>query len=334
MARDESVAEAEPAIALVALLNPAGEVLLLLRDDKPGINYPGHWSLIGGHREGEETIAEAARREAKEEIGLDLPELRRVATRRDVAGTGSLVAFFAGSIDQPAESLHLTEGQRVQFHAPDALPEKMPAYVRQFLAEHLPRQRNPWTTLSRRALYENPWIAVSEHQVLNPKGKPGIYGVVHFQTRAIGVLPVFADGSTLLVGQFRYPQRIYSWEIPEGGGKLDNAARDDAARELLEETGLVAKRWRDIIRMDLSNSVSDEFAIAYAAWDLEQREAQPEDTEDLALWRLPLAEAYRMARDGEIWDALAVAALLQLRLLAMDGKLPDDLIRLLPWKAF
>ena len=51
------VARAEPAIALVALLNPAGEILLLLRDDKPGINYPGHWSLIGGHRDGGDPVA-------------------------------------------------------------------------------------------------------------------------------------------------------------------------------------------------------------------------------------------------------------------------------------
>jgi len=321
----------EPAIALVALLNPAGEILLLLRDDKPGINYPGHWSLIGGHRDGEETIDRTARREVQEEIGLDLADLRRVATHRDEGGTGSLVAFFAGAIDQPAESLDLTEGQRVQFHPPGHLPEPMPAYVRRFLAEHLPRQRNPWTTETSRPLYDNPWIEVTEHRVLNPKGKPGIYGTVHFHTRALGIIPVFADGSTLLVGQFRYPQRVYSWEIPEGGGKLTDTPEDAAARELLEETGLAARSWRDIIRLDLSNSVSDEAAIAYVAWDLEQGEAEPEDTEELVLKRLPLIEAYRMARDGEIWDAISVAALLQLRLLAEDGTLPEDLLQLLPW---
>ena len=327
------MATVEPTIALVALLNPAGEILLLLRDDKPDITYPGHWSLIGGHRDGTETIAETARREVLEEIGLDLPDLRRVGTHRDEGGTGSLVAFFAGCTERPAESLHLTEGQRVAFHAPDALPAPMPAYVRRFLAEHLPRQRNPWTTQTSRPLYDNPWIAVTEHRVLNPKGRPGIYGTVHFHNRAIGVVPVFADGSTILVGQYRYPQRVYSWEIPEGGGKLAHPPQEAAARELLEETGLVARQWRDILRMDLSNSVTDELALGFVAWDLEQREAAPDETEDLTLWRLPLADACRMARDGEIWDALSVGCLQQLRLLAEDSMLPKDLMRLLPWRA-
>ena len=325
--------DGEPRIALVVLRNPAGEILLLLRDDKPGITYPGHWSLIGGHREGDETIAATARREAQEEIGLDLPDLRRVGTRIDDGGTGSRVAFFAGSIDRPADSIALTEGQRVAFHAPNALPDKMPAYVRSFLADHLAHERDPWTRQGSRLLYDNPWIRVSEHQVLNPAGNPGIYGTVHFHNRAIGVVPIDRDGTTILVGQYRFPLGCYSWEIPEGGGKLADAPQDAAARELLEETGLLARCWRDIVRLDLSNSVSDELALGYVAWDLEQRDAAPDDTEELALRRLPIAEAYRMARDGEIGDALSVACLLQLRVLALDGMLPEELMRLLPWRA-
>ena len=68
------------------------------------------------------------------------------------------------------------------------------------------------------AVYENPWIAVREDQVLRPDGQPGIYGVVHFKNRAVGVLPVDDDGRVWLVGQHRYPLDAYSWEIPEGGG--------------------------------------------------------------------------------------------------------------------
>src|ERR1700723_2760187 len=76
---------------------------------------------------------------------------------------------------------------------------------------------NPWTTLSSRAVDENPWISVREDQVLRPDGQPGIYGVVHFKNRAVGVLPVDEEGRVWLVGQHRYPLDAYSWEIPEGG---------------------------------------------------------------------------------------------------------------------
>ena len=49
-------------------------------------------------------------------------------------------------------------------------------------------------------VYENPWISVREDQVIRPDGLPGIYGVVHFKNRAVGVLPVEKDGAIWLVG--------------------------------------------------------------------------------------------------------------------------------------
>ena len=82
----------------------------------------------------------------------------------------------------------------------------------------MPDPENPWTTLSSRAIYENPWIALREDQVIQPDGRPGIYGVVHFKHPAVGVLPVDENGDVWLVGQYRYPLDRYSWEIPEGGG--------------------------------------------------------------------------------------------------------------------
>jgi len=182
---------------------------------------------------------------------------------------------------------------------------------------------NPWTTLSSAQHYDNPWITVTEHKVLNPSGNPGIYGTVHFKNLAIGVVPVDAEGCTYLVGQYRYPLGRYSWEIPEGGGRRDVPPLASAERELLQEVGLVATGWQEILRMDLSNSVTDEEAICYLAWDLEQREAEPEDTEQLQVRRLPLREAIDMALAGEITDSMSVAALLRIEVMALTGALPD-----------
>lgn len=185
--------------------------------------------------------------------------------------------------------------------------------------------KNPWTTLTTKPQYDNPWVHVVEHDVLNPKGDPGIYGVVRFKNLAIGVVPIDADGSTVLVGQYRYPLETYSWEIPEGGGSRAVDPLDSARRELIEETGLRAARWHRFLDLHLSNSVTDEHAIGYLAWDLTQGKAQPDDTEKLETRRVPFSDAVAMALKGEITDALAVAALLKAQLLLERGELPPDL---------
>ena len=174
---------------------------------------------------------------------------------------------------------------------------------------------NPWKKLSSKEIYENPWIKIDEHQVLNPNGNPGIYGLVQFKNLAIGVLPIFDDGSTMLVGQYRYPLKRYSWEMPEGGGPLTDKPLDSAKRELLEECGLKATNWEKLVEMDLSNSVTDEKAIIYVAKGLTQHEASPEDTEQLKLKRVPFEEVFKMVMNGEIRDAMTVAAVLKYQLL-------------------
>ena len=169
---------------------------------------------------------------------------------------------------------------------------------------------NPWRTLRSSLRYDNPWISVTHHDVLNPSGGAGIYGVVHFKNRAIGVLALQDDGTTYLVGQYRYALNSYSWEIPEGGGPHAENPLAAAKRELLEETGLRAREWRQILRMHLSNSVSDEESIVYLATDLEQGEASPEETERLELRRLPFTEVLEMVQRGQITDSITVAAVL------------------------
>jgi 8-oxo-dGTP pyrophosphatase MutT (NUDIX family) len=178
-----------------------------------------------------------------------------------------------------------------------------------------PAESNPWRRLSRRLAYENPWIEVFHDEVVRPDGRPGIYGVVHFRHRAVGVVPLdIAGDRVLLVGQYRYPLDRYSWEIPEGGGRLDESPEEAARRELAEETGLTGGTWRELCRPDLSNSVSDEEAILFAATDLEPGEPSPEGSEQLALRWVAFEEAMAMIGRGEITDAMTILALQQLAL--------------------
>lgn len=182
-------------------------------------------------------------------------------------------------------------------------------------------QHNPWKVLDEKKVYENPWIKLTEFDVLNPSGGKGIYGKVHFKFIATGALPLDEDLNTYLVGQYRFPLDCYSWEIPEGGGALDVDPVESAKRELLEETGLVATEWTRIVDMHLSNSVTDEYAVIYLARNLIQQTASPEETEQLHVKKVPFEEAYQMVERGEITDSMSVAAILKVKIMLADGRL-------------
>ena len=182
-------------------------------------------------------------------------------------------------------------------------------------------EETPWKITSEKVIYDNPWINLTEYQVINPSGNPGIYGKIHYKNFAIGILPLDDELNTYLVGQFRFVLGQYSWEMPEGGGILNIDPLDSAKRELLEETGLKAKNWTEIQRLHLSNSVGDELSILYLARDLQQFEAEPEDTEQLIVHKLPFEEVYQMVCSGEITDAMTVAAVLKVQLLILENKL-------------
>ena len=169
---------------------------------------------------------------------------------------------------------------------------------------------NPWTTLSSRPIYDNPWIRVREDQILRPDSQPGIYGVVHFKNLAIGILPVDDRGRVWMVGQHRYTLNQYSWEIPEGGCPDGEEPEEAARRELEEETGLIAGRLEPIAVSHLSNSVSDERALIYRATSLTEGPSRPDGTERIEVKVMEWDEVWGMLGRGEITDSMTVMALL------------------------
>ena len=181
--------------------------------------------------------------------------------------------------------------------------------------------KNPWKTLSGEIKYENPWIKVTEYDVITPTGTKGIYGKVHVKSVAIGIIPLDANYNTWLVGQYRYPLDCYSWEIPEGGGNPNTPFLESAKRELLEETGIAAQKWTKVQEVHTSNSITDEFGIVFIAQDLSFHDPDPDDTEDLTLKKLPFEKAYQMVLRNEITDGLAIAGIFKTKWLMDQGAL-------------
>ena len=199
------------------------------------------------------------------------------------------------------------------------------------------RRNGPWITRGSRVAYENPWVRVEHDAVTRPDGSPGAYGVVRFANLAVGVLPLFADGTVPLVGQHRYPFDAYSWELPEGGCPLGSEggapegedAEAAARRELAEETGLAASDLLEIGRAHLSNSVTDERAVMYLAWGLTEGVATPDADEVLAHRRVPFAALVDACLSGAITDAFTQLMVLTALAHAQRGALPDAPTRLI-----
>ena len=170
---------------------------------------------------------------------------------------------------------------------------------------------NPWVRLSRSVAYENDWIVVYHDEVLRPDAQPGIYGVVHYRSRSVGVVAIDRRDRVLLVGQYRYTLGCYSWEIPAGGADEGEEPLAAARRELREETGYSPASMQLLVRAHMSDSISDEEGYCYLASDLAEGECCPEGTERLKVRWLPFDEALRMISRGDITDALTILGLQQ-----------------------
>lgn len=180
---------------------------------------------------------------------------------------------------------------------------------------------NPWKILSAATQYENNWIKIVENKVLNPVGNNGIYGVVHFKTHAIAIIPLDENNHTWIVGQHRFPLDTYEWEIIEGGCPIGTSPLDTAHRELHEEAGLKADSMQCILKMQLSNSTTDEISYTYIARGLTYIGANPEEDEQLTIKKLPFDEIFQMVLNGEIKDALSVASILKTKILLDKGEI-------------
>ena len=131
-------------IAAIIFENDEREILLYLRDNKPGIPFPQHWDLIGGHVEEGETPEEALIREVKEELNIELKEFR--VFKRYVCLEGdaypNIKYIYTGKINIPIEEITLLEGDRPQFFSYDEIPGVKFANILKSIVMDYIRSRN------------------------------------------------------------------------------------------------------------------------------------------------------------------------------------------------
>jgi len=173
---------------------------------------------------------------------------------------------------------------------------------------------NPWKRLGSRLIHQNPWFSVRQDDVIRPDQAQGTYSVVTSERAAVAIVPLWEDRTLTLVGQYRYPIDVYSWELPEGGGPLEGDPLDIAKRELREETGIQAASWQPLGRCYLSNCFLDERCHFFLAQNLRPGEAQPDGNEALVTRHVSLDETMQMAADGRITDAITIVGLFRLKL--------------------
>jgi 8-oxo-dGTP pyrophosphatase MutT (NUDIX family) len=168
----------------------------------------------------------------------------------------------------------------------------------------------PWTPQGSSSRYARGRLTLREDVWQLPDGRQLIYPVLAVGV-TVGVLPFVADGQVLLVGQYRHLPRAWSWELPGGGAREGEDPLEAAQRELREEGGYRAARFEFLTRFYPSNAYLDEVAYCYVASGLEPAPLPADDDEFIERRIVPVAEALRMAVEGEITESVSKVALLQ-----------------------
>lgn len=190
-------------------------------------------------------------------------------------------------------------------------------------------QSNPWALIRREDKFDCRHYIARQDVVTLQGGEERLYTHIHMKNLGVAVVPIDHDGTTTLVGQYRYVLDRYTWEIPKGGGRRDLPPLESAKRELSEETGLRADHWLQLFAASPSPGLTDAAASGFVAWGLHHGDAHPDPEEIITPRRVPFSEAVSMVLSGEIADYGSMAAILTIDARLRRRELPPDLTALL-----
>ncbi len=178
--------------------------------------------------------------------------------------------------------------------------------------------RRPFSRLAREVLVDNPWHRYCRDRYVQRDGSEGTYYYVDMPG-SCAVIPVFADGSTVLLHAHRYLLGRDLWEFPIGGMRDGEEPLAVAKKELHEEAGLVAAQWAPLGHFAPYKGVSNELCHFFLARDLQQVAQELEPSERITVHRLPFAEARARLLDQECGDGQSMAGLLLLERWLLRG---------------
>jgi ADP-ribose pyrophosphatase len=163
--------------------------------------------------------------------------------------------------------------------------------------------------LNSQRLYLGRVFELRRDSVVEPGGVRATRDVV-VHPGSVVVMPVFADGSVLLIRQYRHSVGDFLWELVAGRKEPKETPEKGAARELLEETGYKARKFRKMLDVFPAPGFVTERMWIFAAEGLTQGEAQPEEDERIEPRAFTLKQIDTMIRTGKLRDAKSVSGLL------------------------
>lgn len=172
------------------------------------------------------------------------------------------------------------------------------------------KKKGPWTIVGSRVVYKNPWITVVEDKVIRPDGKDGIFGTVNMK-EGVSVLPLDDKNNVYLTREYKYAISRVILEAVSGGFDNDEDKLKTAKRELSEEIGVVAGKWKYLGFVDpFTNAILSPNHL-YLAQNLIFQKSHPEGTEKIEIVKMPFDKAYQKVMDSEITHSATVALILK-----------------------